>query len=287
MRTYLECIPCFVRQALQAGKIATKDKKLQKQIMDETAKAIIEIDMETLPPLMGKKVHALVKRIVKNNDPYKKLKDKYNRLALALYPELKRKVEKAKDPLLAAVRTAIAGNVIDFGIGLEFDLRKDIEHVMKAKFAVFDYAAFKKLLKKQKTILYLGDNAGETVFDRVLIEYLKDKLGKEVIYAVKAQPIINDATKEDAVFAGLDKCAKIISSGCTAPGTVLSECSDDFIKIYKNSKLIIAKGQGNYEVLNDEKRPIFFMLKAKCEVVAAFLKVKQGSIILKYNGRKI
>jgi len=286
MKTYLECMPCFIKQALQAGRIAGDDPVTHKRILDAVASEIPEISINECPPKMGKKIHEIVKKITQNPDPYKKLKDKYNRQAMALYPYLKEKVKTSEDPLLTAVRIAIAGNVIDFGAQLKFDLDKDLNEILYGEFAVFDYGRFKDALDKNRDILYLADNAGETVFDRVLIELLKEQFGSKITYAVKEIPILNDATMEDAVFAGIDKITKVISSGSGAPGTVLEYCSDEFMKLFKSAPLIISKGQGNYEALSEESAPIIFLLKVKCDVLAAHMGVSIGSIILKYSGKR-
>ena len=140
-----------------------------------------------------------------------------------------------------------------------------------------DYQKLKDALKNTDRILYLADNAGETLFDRLLIE----ELNREVIYAVKEKPIINDALVEDAIFCGLDKVARVISCGSDAPATVLNLCSKAFLEIYEDSKLIISKGQGNYEALNGEKKLMFFLFKAKCPVVAKDINCQIGDIILK------
>ena len=132
-------------------------------------------------------------------------------------------------------------------------------------------------MNRTEKILYIGDNAGECVFDRILIEEMK----KPVIYAVRDIPIINDATYEDAVEAGIDEFATIMSSGADGPGAVLKTCSPEFIKVYNNSQFIISKGQGNYEALSNEGRPIFFLLKAKCHVIADNIGVHEGDIVLK------
>jgi len=281
LKTYLGCIPCFIKQSLQAGRIATEDEKLHKKIMDEVALQIPELNMNDCPPKMGKKIHDLVKKIAGNNDPYKKLKDKYNKLAISMYPFLKEKVKSSDNPLFTAVKTAIAGNVIDFGAQLDFELDKDLNDVLYKEFAISDFDLFKQKLKKEKEILYLGDNAGETVFDRILMEEIKEGYNFEIIYIVKEKPIINDATKEDAVFAGIDKFARIMSSGSDAPGTILEYCSKEFIDLYNKSSFIISKGQGNYEALSEEKKPIFFLFKVKCDVLADDIKVPIGSTVLK------
>jgi len=182
-----------------------------------------------------------------------------------------------------AIKVAIAGNIIDFGVNNRissgFNIEEELEDTLEQDFAIFDYADFKDALKDVDEILYLADNTGEIVFDRVLIE----ELGKRVIYVVRDKPIINDATMEDALFCKMDKVARVISSGCDAPGTILRYCSKEFLTYYSRAKLIISKGQGNYETLSEEKKPVFFLLKTKCSIIANDLGCKTGDIILKAN----
>ena len=181
MRTYLDCLPCFVNQALRAGRIATEDEKTIKRLLDEVGMMLRDIPLESTPPETGKLVYEKVREITGNADPYKELKHESTKQALALYPALKRNVAASDDKLLTAVRIAIAGNVIDFGANRDFDIEEEITTVLQKEFAIFDYAAFKAQLAKSNEILYIGDNAGEAVFDRILIEELK----KPVIYVVR------------------------------------------------------------------------------------------------------
>ncbi len=280
MKTYLDCISCFFRQGLDAARMTTEDEKIQKKILDEIAITVPKFPLDSTPPEMGRIIHKIVCKFTNSSDPYKKIKDEYNKAALKLYPELKKKTREAKDPLLVAIKIAIAGNVIDFGVNEvknKIDIEKELKNTLKQDFAFFDYDKLKNLLEKTEEVLYLGDNAGEVVFDRILIEELQ----KKVIYVVREKPIINDATIEDALFCGIDKVAKVISSGCDAPGTILRYCSKKFLNHYYKAKLIISKGQGNYETLSEEKRPIFFLLKAKCPIIAKNLGCEVGDIILK------
>lgn len=280
MKADLECIPCFLKQALEAARMATDDKVVQRKALDEVVNLFPRLSLENSPPEISRSIHQLVRKVVGSEDPYKDVKEKYNQIALSLYPELKKKVRTSVDPLLCAIRVAIAGNIIDFGIGHNFDIDKDLDETLEAKFAIFDYKEFKEDLAKVKEVLYLADNAGEVVFDRVLIETLE----KDVIYVVKDFPTINDALRADAEFCGIDKVAHLISSGSDAPGTVLDLCSPEFLDYYNNAEFVISKGQGNFEVLSDEKKPIFFLLKVKCSVVARHIGVKSGDIILKRGG---
>jgi uncharacterized protein with ATP-grasp and redox domains len=277
MKTYLDCLPCFLSQALRAARIATDDKKKIKKVLDEVGMMLKDIPIESTPPESGRVIYHKINEITGNPDPYKAIKNESTEKALYLYPSLKNKVEKSSDRLLTAIKIAIAGNVIDFGANQDFDLKRDTEEIIDKDFSICDYREFKEHLDKANEILYIGDNAGECVFDRVLIE----EIDKPVTYVVRDVPVINDATYEDAVKAGLDRITTIISSGTDAPGTVLKTCSEVFRKIYDNSEFIISKGQGNYEVLSNERRPIFFLLKAKCQVIADDIGIHEGDIVLK------
>jgi uncharacterized protein with ATP-grasp and redox domains len=277
MRTYLDCIPCFFNQALRAGRIATGDETKLKMLLDEIGTMLSDIPLESTPPETGMRIYEKVREITGVFDPYKELKRESTEKALTLYPTLKSKIEKSNDKLLTAIRIAIAGNVIDFGVNRNFDIEEEIDMVLKQDFAIFDYDKFKHYSDKTNEILYIGDNAGESVFDRILIEEMK----KPTIYVVRAMPVINDVTYEDAVQAGIDKVASILSSGTSAPGTVFETCNAEFKEIYKKSEFVISKGQGNYEGLSDESHPVFFLLKAKCRVIADDIGVNEGDIVLK------
>ena len=284
MKTYLDCIPCFFKQALEAARLTGARPSAQKRILNELSKEVLKFKLESSPPEMGRILYGLVKKITKKADHFKQIKKKSNEFALSLYPRLKRKVEQSQDRLATAIELAIAGNIIDYGVKNSLDIAQEIEKIFneekriihREKEGLFAYPAFKRALKKAKEILYLADNAGEVVFDRVLIE----ELDKKIIYAVRSKPVINDALIEDAIFCGIDKYAQIITTGCDAPGVVLELCSKKFRKIYREAELIISKGQGNFEALAGQRRPIFFLFKAKCPVVAKHLGCKLGDIIL-------
>ncbi|MBU1076305.1 MAG: DUF89 family protein, partial [Spirochaetes bacterium] len=206
MRTYLDCIPCFFRQALEAARLADADTKTQKKILDKLAKMIPGFSMRSTPPEMGMVIHRIIKEMTGNRDPYRKIKAKSNRSALSYYPRLKKKISHSSDKLRCAVEIAIAGNIIDYGVknslNIEEELKKILDTEKKAvpneSRRLFNFPSFSKSIKKAVTILYLGDNAGEIVFDRILIEEIKknDKR-KKIIFAVRDEPIINDVLMED------------------------------------------------------------------------------------------
>ncbi len=266
-------------QALRAGRIATKDEAKIKELLNSVGCMIKDIPMESTPPETGDIIYREVSRITGVKDPYKEIKKANIKEALALYPELKEMVKASENSLLTAIRIAIAGNVIDLGVNKEFNLIEDIKTILKQDFGILHFNEFAETLSKAKSILYLGDNAGESVFDRILIE----EMGKPVSYAVRDIPVINDVTYDDAIASGLEEVAEIISSGTSAPGTILSTCNPAFLKRFDQADMIISKGQGNYEGLSNTSRSIFFLLKAKCSVIANDLNVNVNDIILKAN----
>ncbi|MCD4772742.1 MAG: ARMT1-like domain-containing protein [Bacteroidales bacterium] len=277
MKTFLDCLPCMMSQALRAGRMATNDEKIIKELLDSIGAMIKDIPLENTPPQTGDVIYKKVREITGVIDPYKKIKEANIQEALSLYPELKEIIRKSDNKLLTAIRIAIAGNVIDFGVGKDFNIAEDIKNALQQDFGIFDFNEFVKHLEKANTILYLGDNAGESVFDKLLIE----ELNKPVTYVVRDIPVINDATYEDAVASGIDKVAEIISSGSSAPAVIPELCNNDFMERFNKADMVISKGQGNYEGLSNVKRSVFFLLKAKCHVIANDLKVKENDIILK------
>jgi len=292
MKTHLDCIPCFFKQALDAAQLAGASQKAKKRIVCELAKILPEFPLCASPPEMGRVIYRLVRKVTGKKDPYRKVKEKSNRLALSFYPMLKKKIRHAHDQLLMALELAIAGNIIDYGVKNSLNVNKELKKILNegnrlaknGKKVLFRYAAFKRALQKAKTVLFLGDNAGEVVFDKILIEEIKrlDK-NKIIIYAVKEEPIINDALLQDAYRAGINQVAEVITNGLDAPGTILRLCSDEFKRIFKKSDMIISKGQGNFESLSKERRPIFFLFMAKCAVVAKDVGCRVGDIILLKN----
>ncbi len=288
MKTYLDCIPCFYRQALDAARIAGADEIKQKQIVDKISQLISDFPLEASPPEMGREIYNLIGKISGVKDPFKEVKENSNKFALKLYPKLKQEINNSEDRLLTAVKLSIIGNIIDYGAKNSLNVVEEIDHLFQGNFMInnennsttFKYNQFKESLNKVDTIIYLADNAGEVVFDKLLIEELVEELVKQVIYVVRGKPIINDALIEDALFCGINRTAKVISSGSDAPGTLLKYCSPEFIRLYQNAELIISKGQGNYEALSEEDRSIFFLFRAKCPVIADDVGCNVGDMVL-------
>lgn len=277
MKTFLDCYPCFLRQALGAARRSGADMALQRQILLDTMERLRDLPPDATPPVMAESIHRMVRERTGESDPYRQAKRDATAQALDLLPELRERVRSATDPLETAVRIAIAGNIIDDGAVERFDLRATLARVLVQPFAIDGLARLRQALTAADAILYLGDNAGETVFDRVLIE----ALALPVTYAVKSGPVINDATLEDARAAGLDQVATLVETGSDAPGTLLDRCTPAFRERFAQAALVIAKGQANYETLSDLPAPVFFLLQAKCQVIADDLGVPTGGVVLK------
>ena len=281
MRTYFECIQCFVRQALNSAQLLSDDEKIHEDIFRKVLSETSEMDYYMSPPKMGQRLHRMIRELLNDDDPYRQIKESSNRLAMELYPELKMKIEHSSDPLDLAVRYAIAGNIIDFGANScldDFTIFKTLEFSTKKPLVPNTINDLRKTVNSVNNILYLGDNAGETVFDRLLIEQLPYE---KVTYAVRGRPIINDATYEDAKFAGITDLVEVIDNGSDAPGTLLDDCSKEFCTRFEKADLIIAKGQGNYESLSDSSGNILFLLMAKCPVIARDIGCDVGNFVLK------
>lgn len=275
-----DCIPCLLRQALRGAKLVTEDQFTHHKVLAEIMEYFLGLPSFLIPPgEITSIIQEKLKQIVGHSDPYLEVKQKFNQLGLELYPELKEMVRDSTDPLLTAAKLAIAGNVIDFGAGYEvIELEKTIERVLEEPLAKDDYSGFKEAVAKSKDILYLADNAGEIAFDRILIEELISE-GKKVTLVVKAAPIINDVTLEDAKFVGLDRIVPVVLSPALI-GTPLDKCGPDLRHLFYESDLIISKGQGNFETLFGREAPIFFLFQTKCQVVAEMLGVQFGQALL-------
>ncbi len=279
MKTYYDCIPCLLRQAVDAARFASDDPKIHEAVLRHVLTAAADMDLQQTPPMMAQNIHRTIRRYCENTDPYLSVKQHFNDMALALYPDLKKRVIQSPDPLDTALRLAIAGNIIDFGARQDMAQELVLAGIKNALACdlIGDVQAFKKAVDTADHILYLGDNTGEIVFDRLLIETLP---AYKIIFVVRGYPVLNDATFEDAKTTGLLNIVKVIDNGSDAPGTIIEDCSPEFVHYFNDADLIIAKGQGNYETLSETDRPIFFLLQAKCPVIAADIGCDVGKLIV-------
>jgi hypothetical protein len=284
MKTHLDCIPCFARQALEAGRRISPDPACHERVLRDVLRWAADMDMDQPPPVLGQRLHRRLREIVGLEDPYREVKRAQNRLAESVVAGLEADVAAAADPLDLAVRLAIAGNVIDLGVDgdvTEAGVREAVRRALNEPVAG-DLEGFRRSVAEARSILYLADNAGEIVFDRLLVERLP---AGRVTVAVRGAPVINDATRDDAKAAGLERFAEIIDNGSDAPATVLGDCGPGFLRRYAEADLVLAKGQGNFESLGEERREIFFLFKVKCPVIARHAGYPVGTHVL-MRGRK-
>jgi len=279
MKTNFDCMPCFIRQAIDAARMATSDEKVHEQVLRGVLDEASRMNMDQSPPVMGQQIHRIVRKLSRNKDPYKQVKERFNQYAIELYPQYKRIIDQSSDPLEAAVRLTIAGNIIDLGPNSEIDqsgIDDATVHALSGRL-LGNMGLLEEAVRSAENILYLGDNSGEIVFDRLLIEQLPvDK----VTFAVRGSSIINDATMVDAEATGMTGLVHVIDNGSDAPGTIIEECSDVFRRHFDKADLVISKGQGNYETLSDAEKRIFFILKAKCPVIAQHIGCEVGSLVI-------
>jgi uncharacterized protein with ATP-grasp and redox domains len=284
MKTYLDCLPCLMSQALRAARAATDDEEVQRKVVNAVAGLIPELSLGLKPPEIAQRGYRLISQITGNNDPFHQAKVEANRTALALWPQLKQLVEQSADGLFMACRLAILANSLDFGPNF---VHGDIEAVIdetamcSLPLAVNNYDQFWSSLSNSRSLLYLGDNAGEIVLDRLLIEEIHRVKELETYFVVRESPVINDVTVDDALAVDMGRVAKVVSNGSDAPATILSQCSDGLQQLFRSADVIIAKGQGNYESLEGEPGNIFFLLRAKCPLLAELLGVSVGDCVLK------
>jgi len=286
VKTFLDCYPCFLRQALECARISGTDTKKQKKILDRVMNILLSMNRNSSPPYTARFIYKAIKEVSGVNDPYREIRREDNRQILKMYSYLHSRIFSSSEALFNVCRLAAGGNLLDYGVGKRKDVpdKENIELALESVPVINDFKYLKKDLRNSKLLLYLGDNAGEIVMDKLLIEVIKrDFPEMEIIYAVKGEPVINDVVMEDAKQVGLKKICKVISNGDCAPGTILKFCSSEFKEIYGKADLLIAKGQGNYESLSEVSggRRIYFLLLAKCPVIANDLKVDIGSMIIK------
>ncbi len=281
MKVYLDCYPCVLRHALDVTQRTGVNTDLQFHIMRGVLRELLEIPAEATPPEITARVHRVIRRESAMDDPYRDVKRRDNDAAMRIYPGLKKTVEKSVSPLSTATKLAIAGNIIDSGAsGGPFDLNQVIEETLQAELPGEDLQAFEEAIRDARHVLYLGDNAGEIVFDRILIEEIHRLTKARVTFVVRGRPILNDATLEDARSVGMEAIAEVIANGYDAPATVLSRSSPELQKAWRETDLIISKGQGNYESLSNASGNIFFLLKVKCPVLAADIGFDVGRNVL-------
>ncbi|WP_424353882.1 damage-control phosphatase ARMT1 family protein [Methanobacterium sp. MBAC-LM] len=283
MKVYYECAPCFLRQAKEALDLATDNQSLKMKIMEELVGVVYnDFHKGAVSNVVGTRIHRIIKDRTGNEDPYLLEKRKGNEIALKFLPRIK-KILNGRNGLEIYIKAAITGNLIDFGaLGVNFDVEKAICKNMEKEITLNQIDELENELKSAKNVLYLADNSGEIVFDKLLIEKLKD-YDVDVTVALKEKPILNDACIEDAVQIGLDEVAKLVSTGTDSIGILYADISEEFKKIFEEADLVISKGLGNYEGITEMElgnKPVFCLFNVKCNAVAKSVGANVGDNVV-------
>ena len=284
MKVYLDCFPCFLKQALECSRLSTDDQNLQKKVLDAVMNTLISTDYKNSPPDISRKIHKEMRIITGNADPYHEIRKTDNDEMIKVYNSIRQSVLEDDNALYLACKLAAGGNIIDSGAGKRKKSHgvEDFNKLLSKQPVIDNFKDLKRDLEVSASLLYIGDNSGEIVMDKLFIEVIKNDFpGLKIYYGVRGQPVINDVTEKDASDLGLDEICQIISNGDSSPGTILDYCSDEFRSYFNNADLIISKGQGNYETLSDiENKNIYFLLLTKCPVIAGHIGVDVGSMVI-------
>ena len=278
------CVTCILGQVEKTLAVMEIDPATAEKIRAEALAMSHSFSYEHTPPFVAKDVYQMISRLSGNDDPLHEVKQESMRNAAEHLPFIHEQIAASSDPLFAALKAAVAGNVIDFGAKEQFDLAEEIGSVFRTDFAVNDYASLNADIQKHDRIMILADNSGENVYDKVLMATIKNLYpSKQIQYVVRGRPIINDITVTEAKQVGIDSVAEIVDSGVDTPGLDLLRADEGFAAQFEKAPLVIAKGMGNYECLEGSAKSIYFLFKVKCEVVAGSVNAPIGSLILKHQ----
>lgn len=288
MKLHYDCVPCFLRQAIQATQFSTQDDQIIKTVISKTLTLLQDLDWDLKPIDFAHEVHGIIKEVLQIQDPYYKVKKESNQMVLEKYEYFRSLVKNSDMPLKTILKLAIAGNVIDFGSQHSFDFDETVQGILHKDFAISNLEKFAMDLEKAKTVVYLTDNAGEIVLDKLFIEWIQEQYtDKSFKVVVKAEPIINDAMREDAEMVGLTsmKDIELLEIGTDKKRHHFHRESPEFISLLSTSDMVISKGQANYEALS-EVPGIYFLTMVKCPVIARNIterageKVSPGEMVL-------
>jgi len=277
------CVECIINQSKRVALAIHADEKLSLAITQAVEAMAPSFSFNESPPEVAAAVYEKMAKIAGKEDLYDEVKKLSTLKAQEFVPYLEKEIQNSNEPLLTATKVAVAGNVIDLAAEYAFDLNEELDKIFHTAFAVNDFALLQDKLSKASTLLYIADNAGEHIFDRIYIQTILALYPKiNVSYMTRGNAIINDVTYEEALDAGFKELCELVSSGVNTPGFVYDRANKASQTLFDESDLIITKGMGNYECLSDVKREnLFFLLKVKCNVVANSIGKEVGDIICK------
>ena len=279
MKTEFACIPCVVNSYLRLCETGVVEEGSREALLKKVLKFLSETSFEMSPPELGREIHRMLRLELNDADPYKAIKDHFNKQIMDLLPELERKINDSKDSFSTALRLAIAGNVIDFGAKYQYNILEAIEQTLENNLGIDHSKQLKTALSNAKSLMYIGDNCGEIVMDKLFLQQIDVA---EKYFVVRGAPVINDITVEDASYVKMEELAEILTTGDDSPGAVWETSSDEFRDLFRKVDVVISKGQGNLEGLIDiPHKNIYFLLVTKCELIGERIGTKKGDYVVR------
>ncbi|CCU83633.1 MAG: DUF89 family protein [Thermotogae bacterium] len=276
MKIDLRCIPCNLNSLLRILDQNHAGEEEKKQVVRTFMKEVAEMDWSDTPIDIGRKVGEVLEPLFGDSDAFRDIKKMSNDNLLEIYDDLKTELLKLDDPLIGALKLSVAGNIIDVAPGHKIDIHSTMKDALSRPFAIDDLQELADRIRKANSLLIVGDNCGEAVLDKLLLDIAKVP---NSYFSVRTKPALNDITMKEALEIGMDEVATIMDSGADAPGAQEKTMKRAFSEVYSSADVVISKGQGNLEGLSSVKREIFFLLMAKCEVIGGFLGVPKGSFV--------
>ncbi|WP_324171429.1 damage-control phosphatase ARMT1 family protein [Sulfurimonas sp.] len=279
------CVACIINQSIKVSDAINASKSLKEEMTSKVKEMSFNFSYEDNPPEIASYVYGKMAEIANKTDLYDEVKELSTKKALSFVPLVKDKLFTSSNKLLTATKTAVAGNVIDLAAAVEFDLEEELSKVFHTDFAYDDFELMKYELTNASSVLIIGDNVGEHIFDYVFIQTLQELYpDASYSYMVRGKPIINDVTMKEAKEAGFDELCELVDSGVNTPGFTYNRANTYSKKLFDSVDLVISKGMGNYECMSpSHRKKICFLLKVKCEVVAKFLGKNVGDIVCKMS----
>jgi uncharacterized protein with ATP-grasp and redox domains len=288
MNLNLACILCNIKQVLTVTDLFKLDSARKEAIMRDVLGYLHSADYQRSNPEVIKGTWDIITKHINDKDPYREIKAYYNKELSNIAGKIRALINQSQDKFDTALKIAITANLIDFAANHTFDEAMLLQKITAAEeqhLSIDDSTQLYEKLKAAGTLLYLGDNCGEIVLDKIFIEYIKETFPNiKVYFGVRGEPIVNDVTIDDANMVQMRQVAEVVSNGDGSLGTVMAKTSTRFRELFYQADVILAKGQGNFESLSEiDRGNIFFLFMAKCEAVASLLHIPKLSIVCAEN----
>lgn len=288
MKLIYECMSCIIAQVMNVANMMNFSEQAKEAAVRESLAYLSSANYDGCTPESMGELWSLLLKHAETDDPYAAIKSLCNREAMKMEEHARAAIRASDDPFVRALKYAVAGNLVDYGLEHPVSLEeqnRQVDELAESPFVVDDSAALKEALKSAKTLIYLCDNAGEILFDKLLLEEICREFPQiEPVCVVKGSPVLNDVTRTDAREVGLDAVARVIDNGDGSPGTVLHRASEEFRTAYEHADVVISKGQGNFESLYQEEREnLYFLFMTKCEAICQMVGTPKLSILCLQN----